>query len=70
MGKDKKKTKKTSISGKKSKEQKKNKGVKYPKEPLFLDRNESQTGPVPEVYKFLKKVDMELLSWYSRDFML
>ena len=23
---------------------------------------------MPEVYKFLKKVDMELLSWYSRDF--
>jgi len=41
---------------------------KFPKEPLFLDRNESQTGPVPAVYKFLKKVDLEYLSWYSRDF--
>jgi len=41
----------------------------FPKTPLFLDRNESQTGPTPEVYKFLKKVDMQYLSWYSRDFM-
>ena len=64
MAKDKSKTK--NPSGKK---QKKVKTDKYPKEPLFLDRNESQTGPVPEVYKFLKKVDMEYLSWYSRDFM-
>jgi histidinol-phosphate aminotransferase len=46
----------------------KSKKSKFPKEPLFLDRNESQTGPVPDVYKFLKKVDMEYLSWYSRDF--
>lgn len=51
------------------KKQKKTKKSKFPKEPLFLDRNESQTGPVPEVYKFLKKVDLQLLSWYSRDFM-
>ncbi|MBZ0204622.1 MAG: histidinol-phosphate aminotransferase family protein [Ignavibacteria bacterium] len=54
---------------KKSKSAKKQKDSKFPKEPLFLDRNESQTGPVPEVYKFLKKTDMQLLSWYSRDFM-
>lgn len=52
------------------KKQKSSKKSKFPKEPLFLDRNESQTGPVPEVYKFLKKVDLQLLSWYSRDFML
>lgn len=51
------------------KKQKSSKKSKFPKEPLFLDRNESQTGPVPEVYKFLKKVDLQLLSWYSRDFM-
>ena len=57
-----KKSKKSSIKKQKSTKS------KFPKEPLFLDRNESQTGPVPEVYKFLKKVDMELLSWYSRDF--
>lgn len=43
--------------------------LKYPKEPLYLDRNESQTGPAPAVYKFLKKVNLEYLSWYSRDFM-
>ncbi|HEY3250725.1 MAG TPA: histidinol-phosphate transaminase [Ignavibacteria bacterium] len=49
---------------------KKNKKDKYPKEPLYLDRNESQTGPCPEVYKYLKKVDLEHLSWYSRDFQL
>ncbi len=47
----------------------KSKKSKFPKEPLFLDRNESQTGPCPDVYKMLKKVDMHLLSWYSRDFM-
>lgn len=57
-----KKSKKSSIKKQKSSKS------KFPKEPLFLDRNESQTGPVPEVYKFLKKVDMEYLSWYSRDF--
>lgn len=57
-----KKSKKSSIKKQKSPKS------KFPKEPLFLDRNESQTGPVPEVYKFLKKVDMEYLSWYSRDF--
>ncbi|MCI0449663.1 MAG: histidinol-phosphate aminotransferase family protein [Chlorobi bacterium] len=50
------------------KKNKKNKKSKFPKEPLFLDRNESQTGPCPQVYKFLKKVDLDHLSWYSRDF--
>lgn len=68
MAKDK-KTKNSSVKKQKVTKQKKVKGSKFPKEPLFLDRNESQTGPVPEVYKFLKKVDMQLLSWYSRDFM-
>jgi histidinol-phosphate aminotransferase len=55
---------------KKNKKQKKfkNKKSKFPKELLFLDRNESQTGPCPDVYKFLKKVDLDHLSWYSRDF--
>lgn len=59
------KSKKEKKSGlKKSKKEK----SKFPKEPLFLDRNESQTGPCPDVYKFLKKVDHQYLSWYSRDF--
>jgi histidinol-phosphate aminotransferase len=40
----------------------------YPKTPQFLDRNESQTGPAPAVYKFLQHVTLEQLSWYSRDF--
>lgn len=52
------------------KEKKKSLKSKFPKEPLFLDRNESQTGPCPEVYKYLKKVDLDHLSWYSRDFQL
>jgi hypothetical protein len=43
------KKKKSSI-----KKQKSSKKSKFPKEPLFLDRNESQTGPVPEVYKVLR----------------
>lgn len=47
---------------------KKVKKFKYPKTPQYLDRNESQTGPCPEVYKFLKKVDLDHLAWYSRDF--
>jgi histidinol-phosphate aminotransferase len=55
---------------KKPKKQGKGKKQKFPKEPLYLDRNESQTGPCPEVYKFLKKVDLDHLSWYSRDFQL
>ena len=42
--------------------------LKFPDEPLFLDRNESQTGPCPDVYRFLKKADLSYLSWYSRDF--
>lgn len=50
------------------KKNKKQKKSKFPKKPLFLDRNESQTGPCPDVYKFLKKVDLDHLSWYSRDF--
>lgn len=61
MGKDKKEKKKESKKNKKN-------SSKFPKEPLFLDRNESQTGPCPDVYKFLKKVDHQYLSWYSRDF--
>lgn len=44
------------------------KKVQYPKTPQFLDRNESQTGPAPAVYKFLKTVKLDHLSWYSRDF--
>jgi len=44
--------------------------TKYPKTPQFLDRNESQTGPAPGVYQFLKKADLNHLSWYSRDFQL
>jgi histidinol-phosphate aminotransferase len=40
----------------------------YPKVPQYLDRNESQTGPAPAIYQFLKKVDLDHLSWYSRDF--
>jgi histidinol-phosphate aminotransferase len=47
---------------------KKQKKLKFPKTVQYLDRNESQTGPVPEVYKFLKKLDLDHLSWYSRDF--
>ena len=71
MAKEKKKAKKSSISKKAGKTNgKKSKDNKFPKEPLFLDRNESQTGPVPEVYKFLKKANLEYLSWYSRDFQL
>lgn len=62
-----KKTKKKAI--KKTKSVKKLKKDKYPSSPQFLDRNESQTGPAPEIYKFLKKADLNLLSWYSRDFM-
>lgn len=64
MSKDKKKKDNKKNSSKKSSSKK----SKFPKEPLFLDRNESQTGPCPQVYKFLKNVDHEYLSWYSRDF--
>ena len=52
-----------------SKKIKKTKKDIYPKTPQFLDRNESQTGPAPAIYKFLKKVDLNHISWYSRDFM-
>jgi histidinol-phosphate aminotransferase len=51
------------------KNKKTKKEVRYPKIPQYLDRNESQTGPAPAVYKFLKNVNLEDLSWYSRDFM-
>lgn len=34
----------------------------------YLDRNESQYGPSPRCYDFLKSVTIEDLSWYSRDF--
>lgn len=53
---------------KKKKQVKKEKQLKYPKTVQYLDRNESQTGPVPAVYKFLKNLDLDHLSWYSRDF--
>lgn len=66
-----KKKKKTKISKRtmsKKSITKKSKEPKYPKDPQYLDRNESQTGPVPAVYSLLKKVKLEHLSWYSRDF--
>jgi len=53
---------------KKEKRKKRQKQTKFPKEPLYLDRNESQTGPAPAIYEFLKRVDLEHLSWYSRDY--
>ncbi|MBK7158201.1 MAG: hypothetical protein IPH77_06520 [Ignavibacteria bacterium] len=34
----------------------------------YLDRNESQYGPSPKCYDYLKTVTIEDLSWYSRDF--
>ena len=34
----------------------------------YLDRNESQYGPTPKVYEYLKDVKINDLSWYSRDF--
>lgn len=34
----------------------------------YLDRNESQYGPTPKCYDYLKNVPMEDLAWYSRDF--
>lgn len=34
----------------------------------YLDRNESQYGPSPKCYDYLKRVTIEDLSWYSRDF--
>lgn len=41
--------------------------LKY-KEIQYLDRNESQHGPSPKCYEFLKNVTRDELSWYSRDF--
>jgi histidinol-phosphate aminotransferase len=60
-----KKNKKKKHSSPKAKKAKK---IKYPKTVQYLDRNESQTGPAPGVFKFLKKLDLNHLSWYSRDF--
>lgn len=34
----------------------------------YLDRNESQYGPSPKCYDYLKTVGIEDLAWYSRDF--
>ncbi|MGH2574827.1 MAG: aminotransferase class I/II-fold pyridoxal phosphate-dependent enzyme [Ignavibacteria bacterium] len=60
-----KKTKKTSLK----KARKKVVKSLFPKTPQYLDRNESQTGPAPAVYKFLKTAKLSHLSWYSRDYM-
>jgi histidinol-phosphate aminotransferase len=38
------------------------------KELQYLDRNESQYGPTPKCYDFLKTVTIDELSCYSRDF--
>jgi histidinol-phosphate aminotransferase len=40
------------------------------KELQYLDRNESQYGPTPKCYDFLKTVTIDELSCYSRDFAL
>lgn len=34
----------------------------------YLDRNESQYGPSPKLFDYLKNVPVKDLSWYSRDF--
>jgi histidinol-phosphate aminotransferase len=34
----------------------------------WLDRNESQYGPSPKCFEFLKNVTLDELAWYSRDF--
>lgn len=34
----------------------------------YLDRNESQYGPTPKTYEYLKNVTIHDVSWYSRDF--
>lgn len=34
----------------------------------YLDRNESQYGPSPKCFEYLKHVTIDDLSWYSRDF--
>ena len=38
------------------------------KELQYLDRNESQYGPSPKCYEFLKQVTIDELACYSRDF--
>lgn len=38
------------------------------KEIQWLDRNESQYGPSPKCFEFLKNVTLDELGWYSRDF--
>ncbi len=38
------------------------------KEIQWLDRNESQYGPSPKCFDYLKNIKYEDLSWYSRDF--
>jgi histidinol-phosphate aminotransferase len=38
------------------------------KEIQWLDRNESQYGPSPKCFDFLKNVTLDELGWYSRDF--
>ncbi len=43
------------------------KDLKY-KTLQYLDRNESQYGPSPKCYEYLKTVGIEELAWYSRDF--
>ena len=42
--------------------------VKKFSEIQYLDRNESQYGPTPKCYDYLKNVPMTDISWYSRDF--
>ncbi|HMS65750.1 MAG TPA: aminotransferase class I/II-fold pyridoxal phosphate-dependent enzyme, partial [Ignavibacteria bacterium] len=34
----------------------------------YLDRNESQYGPSPKCFEYLKTVKIDDISWYSRDF--
>ncbi|MBK8983489.1 MAG: hypothetical protein IPM38_14520 [Ignavibacteria bacterium] len=34
----------------------------------YLDRNESQYGPTPKCFEYLKTVGIEELAWYSRIF--
>ncbi|CAN5457493.1 histidinol-phosphate transaminase [soil metagenome] len=38
------------------------------KELQYLDRNESQYGPSPKCFDFLKTAGIDELAWYSRDF--
>ncbi|MBW7888960.1 MAG: aminotransferase class I/II-fold pyridoxal phosphate-dependent enzyme [Bacteroidetes bacterium] len=37
---------------------------------LFLDRNENHFGPAPEVFEVIHNITPEMLTTYSRDFML